>query len=94
MTVLEIILIIYIIILLIRIFIYHINQKNILKSMLEDLRNLQETQNKCTEESKFTKAYNIRKGQIYQIKKIKNKIKKLWVEIHIYIIQKLILVIN
>ena len=77
MTVLEITLIVCIIILLIRIFIYHINQKNILKSMLEDLRSLQETQNKCTEESKFTKTYNNREGQIFQIKKIRNKLKNL-----------------
>lgn len=77
MTLLETPLIICIIILLIRIFIYNTNKKRILKSMLEDLWTLEEVQNKCDESTRFTKTYNNREGQIFQIKKIRNKLQRL-----------------
>lgn len=77
MTILETLLIICIIILLIRILLYNTNKKRILKSMLEDLWTLQEVQSKCDESIRFTKTYNNREGQIFQIKKIRNKLEKL-----------------
>ena len=82
MTILETLLIIciiilLIIILLIRILLYNTNKKRILKSMLEDLWTLEEVQNKCDESIRFTKTYNNREGQIFQIKKIRNKLEKL-----------------
>ena len=77
MTTLETLLIFCIIILLIRIFIYNINKRRILKSMLEDLWTLEEVQGKCDESIRFTKTYNNREGQIFQIIKIRNKLKKL-----------------
>ena len=77
MTTLETLLIICIIILLIRIFIYNTNKKRILKSMLEDLWLLEEIQDKCTKLTDFTKTYNNRVGQIFQLKKIRNKLEEL-----------------
>ena len=77
MTILETLLIICIFVLLIRILIYNTNKKRILKSMLEDLWTLQEVQSKCNESVRFTKTYNNREGQIFQIKKIRNKLENL-----------------
>lgn len=77
MTLIEITLIIIIFFLLLRIFIYDTNKRRILKSMLEDLWILQEVQNKCSKTADFTKTYNNREGQLFQIKKIKNQLEKL-----------------
>jgi len=77
MTTLETLLMICIFILLIRILLYNTNKKRILKSMLEDLWLLQDTQDKCSKTVDFTKTYNNREGQIFQIRKIKNKLEEL-----------------
>ena len=45
--------------------------------MLEDLFIIEETQNKCGPTTEFTKSYNNREGQIFQIKKIRNKFENL-----------------
>jgi hypothetical protein len=45
--------------------------------MLEDLWLLQDTQDKCSKTVDFTKTYNNREGQIFQIRKIKNKLEEL-----------------
>lgn len=77
MTIIEITLIIIIFLLLLRIFIYDTNKRRILKFVIKDLKELEETQNKCSPSTNFTKTYNHREGQIYQIKLFINKIKSI-----------------